>query len=155
MNQKNIVIFTCVIIFILIVYYIGNIRDSFSSEQMYNVKDLSSKGPHGPPGPIGPRGPIGPTGSIGPRGPIGGRGLTGPRGQDWNPARLKQRCRTVYGRCGFPIFTQPLFFMDRIGGGPGQVSSCGHNEHVKGFGMSRCGAGAMGMRIKFNCCKYV
>ena len=30
MNQKNIVIFTFVIIFILIVYYMGNIRDSFS-----------------------------------------------------------------------------------------------------------------------------
>ena len=44
MNQKNILIFTCVIIFILIVFYIGNIRDRFSSDLIYNVKDLSTKG---------------------------------------------------------------------------------------------------------------
>jgi hypothetical protein len=80
MNQKNILIFICVIIFILIVYYIGNIRDSFSSDAIYNVNDLIEKGPPGPTGATGPtepngiRGPIGPRGLTGPKGPIGPRG---------------------------------------------------------------------------------
>ena len=70
MNQKNIIIFFCVIIVIIIFCYIANIRDSFSSDtSMYNIKDLSSKGVEGPAGPQGPSGPPGSNANF-PRGVI-------------------------------------------------------------------------------------
>ena len=48
MDQKNIIVFFCVMIIIVILCYIGNIRDSFSVDtSMYNIKDLSSKGVDG------------------------------------------------------------------------------------------------------------
>jgi hypothetical protein len=151
-------IFILLLIILALILLIVRKNEFFQDNKVFKMDNISVKGKDGLRGPQGPRGPIGPRGNsgpMGPRGAIGPRGLQGPKGRDWNPARLKQRCRTVYGACGFPMFTQPLVFMDRIGGSPGRVSSCGPNEHVKGFGMSRCGRGAMGMRIKFNCCKYV
>jgi microcystin-dependent protein len=64
MNQKNIAVFVCVIIVIVIISHLCNIQDSFSSNNdMYNIKDLSSKGVEGVNGAVGPQGPRGPPGS--------------------------------------------------------------------------------------------
>ena len=161
----------------LISKYLYN--EYFIGEKEYDLSELASKGnkgaqgdqgnlgPVGLPGPVGPvgnKGDVGPAGPIGmkgingPRGPPGIRGMRGIRGQrgitgrPGRSYRLKNRCRIVRGKCGWPISYQPLIYMDRIGGNGAQISSCPKNTYVNGFGMQRCGKGRLGMQIKFKCC---
>jgi hypothetical protein len=172
--------FLCILSILLILKLLNKyLFNEYFSDKEYDLSELASKGNTGekgnegdigpsglpgPPGPVGPKGDNGPAGPIGmkgingERGPSGLNGMRGPPGARGFPGkpgrsyRLKNRCRIVKGKCGYPISFQPLIYMDRIGGNGAQVSSCPPNTYVNGFGMQRCGHRALGMQIKFKCC---
>ena len=117
-----------------------------------NIVNIVSRGNKGENGIIGDQGLIGDTGYIGRRGPIGPIGPKGNRGLPGPGIVGSNTCRIHYGKCGYPIYNQTLIYLDRLGGGPGQISECPSNTYMNGFGLQRCNN--KGMRFKFNCCNF-
>ena len=64
----------------------------------------------------------------------GMRGFAGPPapGTPGKSYSLKNRCRIVKGKCGFPIISAINFYGSYKGGNGAQVSSCPPNTYVNG-----------------------